>query len=126
MIVTVVYPHDTEFEINVPDSVACSRDAILGFVWEETQGDMSEIRGTPSQLEELRKQGKRLRSSMVGDVFKFRGSCYVVNGTGFVEIKPEALEEYLKIPQVDQIMGWKWVTTHAPNPRVFVSATLIQ
>lgn len=91
---TIIYPQQTTFQIEIPEEyIGAWKDSeILNYIFEATNPASGN-----ETLTNLNKQGAKLRSSMVGDIFVVNGKSFMVDTVGFKELTPI---ESIKIQQI--------------------------
>jgi hypothetical protein len=102
----VVYPKNTTFQVDVPDIITNIPDC-LDFIHLCCEPDS----GNPT-IRELNRQGGKLRSAMVGDLYMVHSRFFMVDSCGFVEITESQFLMLQYIPDRDRLMGWDWLRQH--------------
>lgn len=100
---TVIYPQDVTFEIDIPEKITHTHNALC-YMWEATNPE--------SGNETLANMGLRVRSSMVGDIYKVNGETWMVDGMGFIRVSEQQSVEIQKADSRDRLMSWKWLVDH--------------
>jgi hypothetical protein len=100
MKMTIVYPQDCSFQIDIPQDAQETPATALSYAWEACNPDSGN-----TTLDDL---GLRIRSSMVGDIYILDGQHWMVDGRGFVQLTPVDSIMVQRMPVTDRLMGWDW------------------